>query len=313
MNNRNAYQWSLAIGLILIFGAGPVHADDWNPIVKALVKGAEPLKSKRLAILLFPYANGDTSSGTSLLSQQLAALLAKTKLQIVEESRVVSVLSQIELEENGTAAVPQVSQGAKDLGVDAIVTGTLEDLKPHQTMVSVRLIRVPSGAILTEASAKIKRTWYDPPQPPPEPENPNAPYVMHASPLIYTPQAGADDSDNSTTDAAEENAAAAPIYAPVADNAAYGYAGYSGAVAIDTDRRQKDEDKEHKHDDRPVHRDPHEAEARSQFYYAAGLTLENQGHPQEAARLYASAVKESPAPSPLQTRAEKRSKQDDTH
>src|SRR6185437_387346 len=77
------------------------------------------------------------------------------------ERAAAKMLSQLPLEETAPAgAVSQASGTVKDPGVDAIVAGTLENVKHHRTMVNVRLVQVPSGALLTEMSASIKRTWY---------------------------------------------------------------------------------------------------------------------------------------------------------
>jgi TolB-like protein len=314
MKNRKAYQWIWMSGLLLVCGARSVQADDLSSVAKKLTKATQSLKSKRIAVLLFPYSNGDVSSATTLISERLTALLGKTtSLQIVDKSHLALTLSKISLDQTG-----------KDSGVDAVVTGTLQEVDHHRTLVNARLIQVPSGVILVEASAKIKQTWYDPPQPPPEPENPNAPYVMHASPYIFTPQgnAGTGAPEPGVAEASGNVAAdvSAPVSAPtpVAANSNNTYTGSPEDVVLDRDRHEKQED--HRHDDKgtkwnqsPASYDPHQAAVRSEFYYAAGLTLEQQGHGQDGARLYASSVKESPAPSPLQTLAEKHSKQDSSN
>jgi len=320
MNNRKVHQLILASGLILVFGVGSARADDLSSMAKKLTTATKPLKNKRLAVLLFPYANGDVSSGTSLVRDRLTILLGQAKdLQIIDKSHLALELSKISLGQTGVAPVPSAAKTSNDLSIDAIVTGTLEEVKHHRAIVNARLIQVPSGVILTEVSAKIKQTWYDPPQLPPEPENPNAPYVMHASPLIFTPQADMGDGGSpapSTNDDSGNVTADVPVSAPVAYNAANSYGGSPDVVVIDANRNRKQEghrdDKRNDRDEHPVHRDPHQATIRSEFYYAAGLTLEHQGRSQDVARLYSSAVKESPAPSPLQSLAEHRSKQDDT-
>jgi len=234
----------LICGLILIFGIGSVHADNLNSIAREVTKAAKSKKIQRLTVLVFPYPDGNISSGTSLVSEQLASLLAKTAgLQIIEGSRISEVVHQIQQEQWLAAASSQTTRTNKDWGIDAIVTGTLNDAPHNKTMVHVRLIQVPSGAILADASAQIRRTWYDPPQPPPVPENPNAPYVMHASPLIFSPQGTGTASPGETTPTASaENTVAVPAAAPPTAGSVYGYAEASDVVVIDSGHNRKHED-----------------------------------------------------------------------
>jgi len=286
MNRRKYGQLILICGYILVSGIGQARADDLKSIAKKLTKAAKSLKNKRLTVLVFPYPDGNISSGTSLVSKQLSALLANTAgVEIVDGSRIAETIGQIQSEKR-KAAAPQTSRTSKDWGVDAIVTGTLDDVKHQKTTVHVRLIQVPSGVILTQASAEIRRTWYDPPQPPPEPENPDAPYVMHASPLIYTPQgAGAEGSAEPALVDSAENAAVVPAAAPLADNAAYSYAGDPDPVVVDADhsRKHDDRDRNPQRNERGQNKPTVDSLASmpdiwSQCFYPALLTSNQQHH-----------------------------------
>src|ERR1700730_8505283 len=107
MNNRKVQQLILASGLILVFGARIVHADDLSAMAKELAKATKPLKNKRLAVLLFPYTNGDVSSGTSLVRERLIALLGqRSDLQVVDKSHLAQVLSQISLGQIVMTSIP---------------------------------------------------------------------------------------------------------------------------------------------------------------------------------------------------------------
>jgi len=283
---------------LLLSGVCTTHADPLESVAKQLAKGASTLKEGRVAVLLFPYENGDLSSGSSLVSERLTTLIAQRKhINIIERSRLAGVLGEVRLEESGVTPSSGSAQPGGILNVDAVVTGTLNDHMDGETEVNARLIRLATGEILAAASVRIERTWDDPPRTPAEPDeddNDTSHYVMHESPLIFTPQASR---GGMVAPVSEAVYAAAPESYPTAAEAvqsppaatAVVYA--SGPVAYH--RRNDDLNR------------PRSA-AQAQMLYAMGLTLDTQGHSKQAAHFYRQMLQETPAAAPLRERAQNR-------
>jgi TolB-like protein len=125
-------------------------------------------QNKKIAVLPFPYTNGDISSGSSIVAERLTTQLAqRPEVQVIERSLLSKVLGEIKLEESGVIDPASMHQVGHVLGVGAVVTGTLIDLENQKTEVNARLIDAESGAVLSAATERIDRTWTDLPRPAP--------------------------------------------------------------------------------------------------------------------------------------------------
>lgn len=280
------------VGMGLLGAAPRVHADPLYSVAKGLAKGADKLPDKRVAILLFPYENGDVSSGSTFVSEQLTSLLAQhRKLKVIERALLANVLSEVKLEESGVTASSGPATLSQIQPVDAVVTGILTDLPDDVTIVNARMIRFPSGEILSAMTAQIERTWEDDPHAPPAPEDADKPYVLNESPLIYTPSAR-------PVRPVPQLAEVSPYYSQgrgmegseaVAQAAPLPSAAPPTMVGVIPSRPR-----------------PRIAQGNDQLIYAMGLTLDGQGHSHQADRFYRHVIEASPASSPLRERAERR-------
>jgi TolB-like protein len=178
-------------GLLLLssLGFSNAQASSLKAVAKTLAKGILGLKNKRVAVLSFPYNEGTTSSGSSIVAEHLTTLLVERKgVQVVERSLIHKVLSEMKLENSGAIDPSSTQKIGSMLGVDAIVTGTLLDLDNNETEVNARLIETQTGAILAAATTRVDRTWKDMPSRPPEASQSSEDETshLHMSELIPT-------------------------------------------------------------------------------------------------------------------------------
>jgi hypothetical protein len=173
---------------VMSFGAGTVRADSLQTVAKKLMKGLDQLPSKRIAVLPFPYPNGDVSSGSSIISERLTTLLVERGgPEVVERTLLDKAMDEIKLGMTGALDPATTQKLGKILGVSAIVTGTLNDVDESETEVNARLIQTETGKIMTAAMARVRRTWTDMPRKPPFAESMHPseePSVNHSSKLI---------------------------------------------------------------------------------------------------------------------------------
>jgi TolB-like protein len=142
-----------------------VHADPLQAVAKHLLKGLSRAPSKRIAVLSFPYHNGDESSGSSLVAERLTTLFVESgRAEVVERALLDKAMGEIRLGLTGALDPATGQKLGKTLGVSAIVTGTLIDLEEGMTEVNARLIQTESGAILAATRTRIERTWTDLPR-----------------------------------------------------------------------------------------------------------------------------------------------------
>jgi TolB-like protein len=291
----SARSWSL-LALFLV-AARAAQADPLESVAKRLAKAmARYKKDGRVAVLVFPYENGNLSSGSSLVSEHLTSLMAGRKhVNVVERSRISELLGEMRLEESGVTESTGAPKAGGILGVDAVVTGTLSDSMEGETEVNARLIRIETGEILAAATTRIERDWQDQPHcpapPPGTEEDDDSHYVMHASPLIYTPSgrrgtppppaavvayAG---SYGREADSASEapSVSAATVGSPVVVN--------NTTVIVQPSPRPY-----------PRPRRSIVSAGRAQMLYALGATLDVQGDRRQAARFYRQARKQNSMP-----------------
>lgn len=275
---------ALGILTLLLFTTHAVHADSLGSVAKQLAKGmAQYKKDGRVAVLVFPYENGDLSSGSSLVSERLTTLMAQRKhVNVIERSRLAGLLGEMRLEESGVTASSDAPKAGGILGVDAVVTGTLTDSMEGETEVNARLIRVETGEIIAAASASIDRTWQDQPRRPAPPpgteEDDDNHYVMHASPLIYTPTSRR---GPALLPPAEAVVAYNPAPAPVDSAITQSPAVAAGNPIININNTMVIPQPER----RRVARRPISV-GQAQMYYALAATMDVQGNHRQAARFY---------------------------
>ncbi len=310
---------ALVVGIWLASGAlVTAGAESLQTVAKRLSKGLEPLKPKRIAVLHFPYHNGDVSSGSSIVSERLITLIVERgDTEVVERALLDKTLGEIRLGMSGMLDPSTTQKLGKVLGVKAIVTGTLIDLEEQKTEVNARLIDTETGSILAASTARIRRTWTDLPRRPVvvRTSDDEGRSTLHASKPIPTPSRGQ---------------AMLPMYAtPVAPASA---AAVEPSAEDDvltlknediTPMRQRGMDdparvlNDFLADSRPpppnavrmarriYHRNP-DPHVRARALIAMGHLLERSGRPDQAKQAYAQVLREFPNSSPVESEARQR-------
>ncbi|MBI4051899.1 MAG: VWA domain-containing protein, partial [Elusimicrobia bacterium] len=152
------------VGMLLATLASTAGAEPLEKLAGKLAKGLKDQESKKVAVLNFPYPDGGTSSGSSIVQERLTTFLAESgKTEVIERNLIKKVLEEMKLETTGIIDSATTKELGKILGVGALVTGTLNDLKKNKTEVNARIIQVETGKILAAGQTKIERTWTDSP------------------------------------------------------------------------------------------------------------------------------------------------------
>ncbi|MCG2726850.1 MAG: VWA domain-containing protein [Elusimicrobia bacterium] len=116
----------------------------------------------KIAVLEFNYTDGRNSQGPIIIQERLTTILAQNKnLTIIERNLLKKIMGELKLEASGAIDATTAKKIGKLLGVDAIASGTLNDLKNSQTEINARIIETESAKILSAASAIIEKTWKD--------------------------------------------------------------------------------------------------------------------------------------------------------
>lgn len=154
----------LSVPILGLFCMQNVVAAPLDGLVKSLSKGASSLKTKKVAVLAFPYHDGKISSGSSLVSERITTgLVGRKGIRVIERRLIEQLLSEKKLSETGIVSHENLKAIGSVLDADAIVTGTLIDLNNGKTEINARMIKADSGEVLSAAQDSISRTWRDVP------------------------------------------------------------------------------------------------------------------------------------------------------
>lgn len=159
----------LFIGCFVIPLSSHAAGDPLRKIARDFGKKIQPLKKPRVGLLSFPYHNGKTSSGSSILSERLTTYMAEIRgVRVIERALLKKLLEEQHLSETGVLDASAAQKLGKVLGVDVIVTGTLIDLEDNTTELNARALNAGTGEVLAAGRAVITRTWSDRPRSPRE-------------------------------------------------------------------------------------------------------------------------------------------------
>ncbi|MBI5246592.1 MAG: hypothetical protein HY923_05380 [Elusimicrobia bacterium] len=140
-------------------------ADDIKALAKEVAGAAASHKIKRVAVVPFTGPRGNATFSGSIVSERLVIqILARGELDIVERRFLEKVLEEQRLGGFGIMDPGTVKTLGKVLGVDAILTGTVVELKGERIEVNARLINTETAQVLAASSAKTEKDWEDRPQ-----------------------------------------------------------------------------------------------------------------------------------------------------
>ncbi len=150
-----------AVLFLLSFNAS---AEPLKNLAGRLEKTIMSQKGIKIAVMEFPYSDGASNSGSSIIQERLTTYLAQSgKIAVVERKLLKKVLEEMKLDYSGITQADNTKQLGKLLGAGALVAGTLNDLDAKKTEINARVIDAESGKILAAEQAVIKRTWTDAP------------------------------------------------------------------------------------------------------------------------------------------------------
>ena len=151
---------SLPLFLFLFLPTLTHAADPYDYLAERIVKEARVLKNKKIAVLPLVYLGGEPSSAPEIVAERLTTrIVQKGGVQVIERGLISKVLSEKHLALTGAID----NDGGWDLGkilsVDAIVTGTINDISKDHVEINIRLITANEGKVLVAAGKAVKRTW----------------------------------------------------------------------------------------------------------------------------------------------------------
>lgn len=153
------------LSFIFIICAGVHPAWGAQPLDKLAEQLGAALKDRpaiKLAVLEFPYTSGKASEGPVIVQERLITALSAAKgVTLIERGQLNKVLGELKLQASGAMDDSAVKQVGKLLGADAVVTGTLNDIKDLRTEVNARIVETETGKIITAAAVELEKTWKD--------------------------------------------------------------------------------------------------------------------------------------------------------
>lgn len=135
-------------------------SDSYKKMAQDLAKGInKSIQNPIVAVLAFPYHTGEENSGSTIISERLTTRLANLKnLKIVERRLIQKLFEEEKLNESGVIDPDQAQNIGKILGVNVIVTGTLNDIN-DKTEINTRAILAQNGEVIAVSQALVERTW----------------------------------------------------------------------------------------------------------------------------------------------------------
>ncbi|MCX5788558.1 MAG: FlgO family outer membrane protein [Elusimicrobia bacterium] len=143
--------------------SAPAQAWASDPLKRLAGRLAKNLKEdppRKVAVLSFPYPDGSASAGSTVVQERLTTYLAEDgDVQVVERQLLKKILEERKLQMTGLLDAKTSQEIGKVLGVNVLVTGTLNDVREGRTEVNARAIDADSGRILSAGQATVERTW----------------------------------------------------------------------------------------------------------------------------------------------------------
>lgn len=151
----------LSLFLLAAF-CGGAWAQPFDKLAGKLAAGLKDRPAIKLAVLEFPYTGGKASEGPVVVQERLTTALAQNKkITLVERGLLKKVLGELNLQASGAIDEETVKKLGRMLGADAIVTGTLNDIKKDRTEINARIVETETAKILAAGAGTVEKTWKD--------------------------------------------------------------------------------------------------------------------------------------------------------
>lgn len=133
---------------------------DITDLAKAFTTAASSRQIKRVAVVPFTAPRGAASFSGAIVSERLVIqILARGELDLVERRFLDKILEEQRLGVFGIMDQDTVKNLGKVLGVDAILMGTIVELKGERVEVNARLIHAETAQVLAADTVRVAKDW----------------------------------------------------------------------------------------------------------------------------------------------------------
>ena len=151
------YAVAVAVALLVTEAAyaQKVIGDAAKDLADQIALAAAKHGKHKIAVIPFRELDGRTTVlGTYLAEELVTNLFSTGTLDVVERSMLDKVMSELKFSQSGAIDPESARHVGRIVGVEAIVTGSIADLKSY-VGVNCRLINTETGRIFGVAQAKI--------------------------------------------------------------------------------------------------------------------------------------------------------------
>lgn len=160
---KGVLRW-ITVAALLAASAPAGAAQDIQDMAKAMTVAAAARKVKRVAVMPFSAPRGAASFSGAIVSERLVIqILARGELDLVERRFLDKILEEQRLGVFGIMDQDTVKTLGKVLGVDAILTGTIVELKGERVEVNARLIHTETAQVLAADTVRVSKDWEERP------------------------------------------------------------------------------------------------------------------------------------------------------
>lgn len=139
-------------------------SQDIQDMARAMTVAAAGRKIKRVAVVPFTAPRGSGSLAGAVVSERLVIqILASGQLDLVERKFLDKVLEEQRLGVFGIMDQDSVKALGKVLGVDAILTGTIIELKGERVEINARLINTETAQVMAADTVRVAKDWEERP------------------------------------------------------------------------------------------------------------------------------------------------------
>jgi TolB-like protein len=150
-----------ALALVLCHPqASHASRGDCASVAGDLARAAVKFAKKRVAVAPFVGPRGRESFSGSVVSERLIShLLGQGTVDVVERTLLNSVMREQKLERFGLVDPRTVKTLGKVLGVEAIISGTVVELRDGRVELNARLVDAETAKVLAATTVSIEKEW----------------------------------------------------------------------------------------------------------------------------------------------------------
>ncbi len=147
--------------LLLALPCGAAPVDPYDRAAGEILSAVARLGRRSVAVTPFYSVSGNESLAGAVISERLVARLQRGRgIDVVERSLLKTVWRERAIDAGGRVAASEAPETRRGMGgVDALVTGTVHELKDGRVEVNVRLLDPKTARVLVCAPMRVERDW----------------------------------------------------------------------------------------------------------------------------------------------------------